>query len=88
MHIQCLRAEWDGQLLCPATVRQQLLVSRDPQWDSRTLQQVSEDNRTVIAAQEVSLPATQGQVGEVLLITPSLIQPQPTEEEDQELVIW
>lgn len=88
MHVQRLRAERDGQLLRPAAVRQQLLVSRGSRLPRGTLQQVGEDDGTVIAAQEVPLPATQGQEGEVLLVSTALIGPQPTEEEDQELFIF
>lgn len=82
MHVQRLWAERGAQLLGPAAVRQQLLIPRD------SLQQVGEDHRTVVAAQEVPLPATQGQEGEVLFIAPALIWTQPTEEEDQELFIF
>lgn len=49
---------------------------------------MGEDHRAVIAAQEVPLPATQGQEGEVLLIAATLIRAQPTEEEDQEVFVF
>lgn len=79
VHEQRLWLERDGELLCAAAVGQQLRVAR---------QQMGEDHRTVVAAQEVPLPAARGQVGEVLLVTAALIGPQPAEEEDQEVFIW
>lgn len=80
MHVQSLRLKGDGQFFRAAAERQQLLV-----W---ILQQVCEDHRAVIAAQEVPLSAAQGQEGEVVLVTTALVWAQPTEEEDQELFIW
>lgn len=47
-----------------------------------------ENYRAVIAAQEVPLPTTQGQEGEVLLVTAALIGAQAAEEEDQKLFIF
>lgn len=69
VHVQRLRAERGGQLLCPAAVRQQLPICRDPRRPRGALQQVGEDHGAVIAAHKVPLPATRGQEGEVLLIT-------------------
>lgn len=86
MHVKRLGTERDSQLLGPAAVRQQLLVSHDALRPCGALQQVGEDHRSVIAAHEVPLPATQGQEGEVL-VTPALIETQTAEEEDQELLI-
>lgn len=81
MHVQSLWAKWDGELLRTTAVRQQLLLF------SRALQQVGEDHRSVITPQEIPLPAAQGQEGEILFVTPTLICAQTTEEEDQELFI-
>lgn len=88
MHVQRLRTKRDTELFCTAAVRQQLLISYDALLPRGVRQQVGEDHRPVIAAQEVSLPATQGHEGEVLLVTPTLIGTQPAEEEDQELFIF
>lgn len=89
MHVQRLRAERDGQLLRAAAVRQQLLIISRDSWRPRgTLQQVGEDQGTVVAAHKVPLPATRGQEGEVLLVTTALIRTQPGEEEDQELFVF
>lgn len=49
---------------------------------------MSEDNGLVVTPQEVSLPATKRQEREVLLIASTLVDPQLTEEEDQELFIF
>lgn len=76
MHIKRLRMERLRQLLCPAAEWQQLLLS----WES--WQQVGEDNRFVIAAQEVPLPAAQRHEGEVALVASALIHTQTIEEED------
>lgn len=82
MHIQRLRAERDGKLLPSAAEGQQLLISSKSPRASRALQQVCENHGPVVAAQEVPLPAAHRQEGEVLLITPALVWPQPAEEED------
>lgn len=79
VHVQSLWAKRDSQLLGPSTIGQHgsLVV----------LQQVGEDDRSVIAAQKVPLSPTQGQEREVLLMTATLIRTKTTEEEDQELFI-
>lgn len=83
VHVDFLWAEGNRELVSPAAVRQQL-----PRRFLLVLQQVSEDHRTVIATQEVPLPATERQEGKGLLEAASLVRLQPTEEEDQELLVW
>lgn len=82
MHVKRLWLERNGELLRTAAIRQQLLVSR---W---VLQQVGKNYRFVIAAQEVPLSAAQREEGKIVLVTPTLIYPQATEEENQELFIF
>lgn len=83
VHVDFLWAEGNRQLVGPAAVRQQL-----PRRFLLVLQQVSEDHGTVVATKEVPLPATERQEGKGLLVAASLIQLQPTEEEDQELLVF
>lgn len=82
VHEQGVRLKWDGKIVCAAAVGQQLRAS------VQAWKQVGEDHRTVVTTQEVPLPAAQGQVGEVVLVTARLIRPQTTEEEDQEVFVW
>lgn len=82
VHVEGLGAKRDGQFVSPATIRQQLLVCLS------ALEQVGEDHRSIITAHKVPLSATRGQEGEVVLITPALIQSQTTEEENQEVFVF
>lgn len=79
-HHQTLRLERHGQALAAAAVGEELALAG-------TRQELGEDDGTIVATEEIPLPAAEREEREFGLVTPAPVWLQPLEEEGEEAYV-